>query len=150
MDKIRPIERRDYEELLLMFQEFATFQKAAGNVQNSVGLMEQESEYLHGYVIEAESGELAGYVTFFYAYFTWSGKSIYLDDLYVKPAFRKKGWGKKLLLSVIDKAGGEGCKKVHWQVSKWNEHAIDFYKSLGAIVDDVELNCDYWLRKTEV
>jgi diamine N-acetyltransferase len=43
---------------------------------------------------------------------------------------------------VVNLAKREGCKKVRWQVSKWNEDAIEFYKRKGAVIDDVEINCD--------
>jgi GNAT superfamily N-acetyltransferase len=143
--KIREIQKSDYTHLIAMFKEFATFQKMPDKMTNSVERMNRESDLIHGFVIENDSGELVGYATCFYAYFTWVGKSLYMDDLYVKPEYRKKGLGKKLIESVIEKAKKDHCKKVHWQVSKWNQNAIDFYKILGAEIDDTESNCDYWL-----
>jgi ribosomal protein S18 acetylase RimI-like enzyme len=145
--RIRPIEKTDYEELILMFNEFATFQKMPDKMINSVELIAEESDYLNGFVVENDLGGLVGYATYFYAYFTWIGKSLYMDDLYVKPDYRHKGLGQKLIDSVINKAKADKCKKVRWQVSKWNQNAIDFYKSIGAKVDSVESNCDYWLIK---
>jgi GNAT superfamily N-acetyltransferase len=65
-----------------------------------------------------------------------------MDDLYVKPAYRGKGIGKRLLNQVIDFAKQTGCHKLHWQVSSWNQPAIEFYQSLGATIDPVESNCD--------
>ncbi len=143
--KIRPIERVDYKNMISMFKEFATFQKMSDKMINSVEQMNEESELVNGFVIENESGKLVGYATYFYAYFTWIGKSMYMDDLYINPDYRKQGYGKKLIESVINKAKEENCKKVHWQVSGWNKNAIDFYEKLGAKVDSVESNCDYWL-----
>jgi len=141
--RIRTIEISDYSILIEMFKEFAAFQKMPDAMLNSSKLMEQESELINGFVVENDSGELLGYATYFYAYYTWIGKSMYMDDLYVKPEFRGKGLGQKLIQSVIQKAKAENCKKVRWQVSGWNTNAIDFYKKLGAKVDDVESNCDY-------
>ncbi len=69
-----------------------------------------------------------------------------MDDLYVKPDYRKQGLGKKLIEAIIHKAKEENCKKIRWQVSGWNQNAIDFYKSLGAEVCDVESNCDFWIK----
>ena len=143
--KIRPIEETDYEELISMFKEFATFQKMPDKMINSVEQMTTESIYLTGFVVENDSGRLIGYATYFYAYFTWIGKSLYMDDLYVKPEYRRKGLGQKLIESVINKAKTDNCKKVRWQVSEWNQNAIDFYKRIGAKVDNTESNCDYWL-----
>ncbi|MBN1118059.1 MAG: GNAT family N-acetyltransferase [Bacteroidales bacterium] len=143
--KIRPIKETDYEELISMFKEFAAFQKMPDKMINSVEKMTAESNYLTGFVVENDSGELIGYATYFYAYYTWIGKSLYMDDLYVKPEYRRKGLGQKLIESVINKAKTDNCKKVRWQVSDWNQNAIDFYKSIGAKVDNTESNCDYWL-----
>jgi len=67
---------------------------------------------------------------------------LYMDDLYVRPDFRGAGVGTKLINEVIAFAKAENCKKLRWQVSEWNQPAIDFYKSLGANVDAVESNCD--------
>lgn len=145
--KIRPIEKTDYEALISLFKEFSTFQKMPDKMINSVEQMEVESNFINGFVVENAKGELVAYATYFYAYFTWIGKSMYLDDLYVKPDYRRHGFGQKLIESVINKAKVDKCKKVRWQVSKWNQNAIDFYKSLGATVDEIESNCDYWLIK---
>jgi GNAT superfamily N-acetyltransferase len=142
---IRPIQVTDFPALMDMVKEFSDFQKMPDKMLNSIEQMNAESEYLNGFVVERESGELVGYTTYFYAYFTWIGKSMYMDDLYVKPEHRGKGLGQKLINSVIEKAKSDNCKKVRWQVSEWNKNAIEFYKSLGAMVDAVELNCDYWL-----
>ena len=78
----------------------------------------------------------------FFAYFTWSGRSLYLDDLFVKEAYRGQQIGKRLLGAVVDFASEEQCKKVKWQVSRWNTEAQEFYKKFGAVIDDVEWNCD--------
>jgi len=55
--------------------------------------------------------------------------------------------GKQLLNKVLILAKESGCHKMRWQVSVWNSEAIDFYKSLGAIVDPVEQNCDLALKE---
>ena len=82
------------------------------------------------------------------AYYSWTGKTIYLDDLYVLENYRGRGIGNALLDKVIETAKTENCKKVRWQVSNWNGKAIEFYKKRGAIIDDVEINCDLLLNKS--
>lgn len=57
---------------------------------------------------------------------------------------------KKLLDAVIELAKKEHCKKVRWQVSRWNENAIDFYKKIGAWIDETEINCDLIIKVPEV
>lgn len=70
---------------------------------------------------------------------------MYLDDLCVRPTFRQRGHGLKLINAVIDKARLEKCKIVRWQVSNWNKNAIEFYEKLGARVYKVEMNCTFSL-----
>jgi len=139
---IRPIEERDYATLILLFQEFAHFEKLPEKMTNTVEQMLAEKEFLTGLVAVNPENEILGYVTYFFGYYTWIGKSLYMDDLYVRPDFRGAGVGTKLINEVIAFAKAENCKKLRWQVSEWNQPAIDFYKSLGANVDAVESNCD--------
>jgi ribosomal protein S18 acetylase RimI-like enzyme len=139
---IREIEKKDYPELIEIIHEFAEFEKLPDKMLNSVEQMETESDFINGFVVLNEFNTIIGYVTYFYAYYTWIGKSMYMDDLYVKSDFRGNGLGTKLIKKVIEKATSDKCNKLRWQVSEWNQPAIDFYKNLGATVDSVESNCD--------
>ena len=139
---IREIEKKDYPELIEIFHEFAEFEKLPDNMVNSVEQMKTESDFINGFVVLNENKKIIGYVTYFYAYYTWIGKSMYMDDIYVKKDFRGNGLGTKLIKKVIEKAKSDKCNKLRWQVSEWNQPAIDFYKNLGATVDGVESNCD--------
>ena len=139
---IRKIEEKDFAELIDLFREFALFEKLPDKMTNSVTQMKAEKEYLHGFVAVLESDAIVGYVTYFFAYYTWIGKSLYMDDLYITREFRGLGMGTRLIREVIDFAKSNDCKKLRWQVSEWNKPAIEFYQSLGATVDSVESNCD--------
>ena len=77
---------------------------------------------------ETEEGEIIGFATTFVAWYSWIGKSFYLDDLYIVEKYRGQGLGSKLIDEVFEMAKKENCKKVKWMVSKWNQQAIDFYK----------------------
>jgi GNAT superfamily N-acetyltransferase len=80
-------------------------------------------------------GEPAGFVLWFFNYSTWQGKpGLYLEDLFVRPRFRKKGIGKALLTYLAKVAVEKGCGRYQWQVLDWNTPAIGFYDSLGAKV----------------
>jgi len=140
--RIRKIEVTDYAALILLFREFALFEKLPGKMTNTLEQMLEEKEHLLGFVAVNAQDEITGYVTFFFAYYTWTGKSLYMDDLYVRPEFRAMNIGTKLINQVIHFAKTENCRKLRWQVSEWNQPAIDFYKSLGANIDSVESNCD--------
>ncbi len=85
-------------------------------------------------LLAEEAGEVVGFALFFHNYSTFVGKpGIYLEDLFVKPAYRGKGHGKALLLAVARLAVERRCGRMEWSVLNWNETAIRFYKSLGAM-----------------
>jgi GNAT superfamily N-acetyltransferase len=78
-------------------------------------------------------GEPAGYALFFTVYSTWEGKpGLFLEDIFVRPAFRQKGIGTALLASVARLARDENCYGMRWEVLDWNQPAISLYESLGA------------------
>jgi GNAT superfamily N-acetyltransferase len=89
-------------------------------------------------VIVAETGgetdrQPAGFALFFHNYSTFLAKpGIYLEDLYVRPEFRGRGYGKALLDRLTEIARERNCGRVEWAVLNWNEPAIRFYESLGA------------------
>lgn len=143
---IRSAGEEDFPALIKLFQEFAHFEKTPEKMVNSVEKMMKEKKYFNGFVAENAADEIIGYTTYFFSYHTWIGKSLYMDDLYVKPSYRRKGIGKKLLDAVIAVAKKENCSKVRWQVSSWNKHAQAFYRSMGAEISDVEFNCDLMLK----
>ena len=74
-----------------------------------------------------------GFALFFHNFSTFLGRSgVYLEDLYVKPEFRGKGYGKALLKKLAQIAVERGCGRLEWWCLDWNKPSIDFYKSLGA------------------
>ena len=85
-------------------------------------------------------GEAAGYALFFDFYSTWRGRQMFLEDLFVREAFRGKKIGKALLAAVARIAEREGCHGMRWEVLNWNHTAVEFYKSLGVeFLDDWRL-----------
>lgn len=128
----------DYEAVYDLQKEFASFQKTPGKLVITLEQMKEDKDLFHCLVAQAEGNVLAGFATYFPAYYSWSGKAIYVDDLYVAESYRKQGIGIQLLQSVIEIAKESGCKKVRWQVSEWNYDAIDFYKRLGSEINNTE------------
>jgi len=143
---IRNANEQDFHQVISLIKEFSVFQGASGKVTITAEQMMEDRHLFRCFVAESEDGEITGFATCFFAYYSWTGKALYLDDLYVREEFRKKGIGRMLLTKVIDLAKEQGCKKMRWQVSKWNTNAIAFYKSIGAAIDEVEINCDYILN----
>ena len=139
---IRKANQQDFPAILSLIREFSLFQKTPGKVTITLEEMIAAGNLFQCFVAETANSEIAGFASFYFVYNSWSGKGLYLDDLYVSAAFRKQGIGKLLLQSTIQLAKDEHCKKLRWQVSKWNENAIEFYKKTGAVIDDTEINCD--------
>jgi GNAT superfamily N-acetyltransferase len=84
-------------------------------------------------VLAFENDTPIGFAFYFYNYSTFIGrKGLYLEDLYVQPNYRGKGYGKKLLLHLVQIAKNEHCGRMEWSVLKWNKPAIDFYDRIGA------------------
>jgi GNAT superfamily N-acetyltransferase len=146
MITIRNAGKEDFAQLIELFREFATFERMPEKMTNSVERMVVEKELFHSFVAETMDGQIVGYATYFFSYHTWIGKSLYIDDLFVKEEYRGKGIGTSLMKRTIDYAKESGCHKMRWQVSNWNSPAINFYKSLGAQIGTTEQNCDLVLR----
>ena len=139
---IRKANQQDFPAILSLIREFSLFQKTPGKVTITLEEMIAAGNLFQCFVAETAAREIAGFASFYFVYNSWSGKGLYLDDLYVSADFRNRGIGKLLLRSIIQLAKDERCKKLRWQVSKWNENAIEFYKKTGAVIDDTEINCD--------
>jgi GNAT superfamily N-acetyltransferase len=144
--EIQPILPMDHADLMALIREFAEFERSPEKVTNSIERMAAEADWLTGFVAKTTVGEIVGYVTFFFAYYSWTGKSLWMDDLYVRPEHRGSGLGRRLIDAVISHARSSGCHKMRWQVSNWNTHAICFYRSLGAQLNDIQLDCHLPLR----
>jgi GNAT superfamily N-acetyltransferase len=140
---IRKATEVDFPHILLLIKELATFEKVPEKVTNTVELMKKENEFFHCFVAETQDKEIVGIALYFFAYYTWVGKSLYLEDLFVKESFRKHKIGSSLLRRIFDVARDENCKRVRWQVLSWNENAIQFYKKSGAEIDHEWLNCNF-------
>lgn len=83
-------------------------------------------------IIAEQDGQPAGFVLFFTSYSTWTGSGLFLEDLFVREAFRGRGVGKALLRETAEIARKEGHHSIRLDVLDWNESAIKFYESLGA------------------
>ena len=104
--------------------------------------MEKEKDFFQCFVVETSDQTIIGFASFYFTFYSWSGKRIYLDDLYVTEQYRQQKTGNHLLQSVINLGKEQHCKRMRWQASIWNTSAIGFYKGIGATVDDVDINCD--------
>ena len=140
MTTIRPIDQQDFSNLLEMIKEFSEFENTYGEVTNSLEQMLDEHDHIQGFIAEID-GKIAGYSTYYFPYHTWVGKCLHMDDLFIRERYRGQGVGKALFEAVLEIAKKEGCKRMKWQVSDWNEEAQAFYKAQGAEISNNEYDC---------
>jgi GNAT superfamily N-acetyltransferase len=141
---IRPSTEADFPAILELIRELAVFQGSPELVLNTVELMREEKTYFRCYVAEIPAPqEIVGIASYFFAYYTWVGKSLYLDDLYVKSTHRGQQIGSALLQKIFDTAREENCKRVRWMVSEWNTDALAFYEKRGAEIEKDLYICDF-------
>ena len=139
---IRKANPKGFPSILSLNKEFSIFQKTPEKVSITLEQMKNDANLFQCFVAENDAHEIIGFASFYFAYYSWVGKGLYLDDLYVKENYRKHKIGSRLLNTVIDFAKKEKCKKLRWLVSKWNTEAIEFYKKMGAIIEETEITCD--------
>ena len=137
---IHPARPRDVARIHELIVELATYERAADMVRSTP---EQLHDALFGpqpaaYALVAEAdGAVVGFALYFRNFSTWEGvHGIYLEDLYVAPEQRGLGLGKALLVALAEIAVERGYARLEWAVLNWNQPAIDFYTSLGAVPMD--------------
>jgi len=134
--RIRPARVEDVPIILRLVRDLATYERAPDEV---VATEEQLIDVLFDERPGAEAllafeGESpVGFALYFYNFSTWLGRpGLYLEDLFVKPEKRGKGYGRALLVELAKIARDRGCGRMEWAVLDWNEPAINFYRALGA------------------
>ena len=127
----------DVPLILTFIKELAAYEKQPGDVVATEATLREQlfGERPSAEVIFARwDGAPVGFAVFCHNYSTWLGRrGLYLEDLYVRPAQRGLGIGKALLVELARLALERGCGRMEWAVLDWNEPAIGFYKSLGAL-----------------
>ena len=128
-------EEDDVSMILYFIKELAKYEKMLDEVVATEEILKEWLfEKKKAEVIFAlEDGEAVGFALFFHNFSTFLGRSgIYLEDLYVKPEYRGKGYGKAILKKLASIAVERGCGRLEWWCLDWNKPSIDFYRSLGA------------------
>jgi len=137
MEKLsfRYAEKEDAGLILDFIRELAVYEKMLDQVTATEDLLREEIfEKKKAEVIFAlEDGKEVGFALFFHNFSTFLGRAgLYLEDLYVKPEHRGKGYGKQLLKKLAAIARERGCGRMEWWCLDWNRPSIDFYLSLDA------------------
>jgi GNAT superfamily N-acetyltransferase len=133
---IRSARVEDVPVILQLIRDLATYERAPNEVAATKG---QLVDVLFGekpaaeVLLAFEKETPVGFAVFFHNFSTWLGRpGLYLEDLFVKPDKRGKGYGRALLVDLAKIARDRGCGRMEWAVLDWNEPAIKFYRSLDA------------------
>ena len=129
-------ERKDAALILEFIKALAEYEKLSDEVVATPQTLEewiferQKAEV----IFALQDGVEVGFALFFHNFSTFLGRAgIYLEDLFVKPAYRGRGYGKGLLAALAKIALERGCGRLEWVCLDWNKPSIDFYRSLGAV-----------------
>ena len=133
---IRPATVGDVPIILELIRALATYERAPDEVTaTEQGL----ADVLFGekptaeVLLAFEKERAVGFAVYFYNFSTWLGRpGLYLEDLFVRPEDRGKGYGRAVLVRLAQIARDRGCGRMEWAVLDWNEPAIKFYRKLGA------------------
>jgi GNAT superfamily N-acetyltransferase len=134
--EIRPAHVEDVPVILELIRDLATYERAPDEV---TATEEQLVDVLFGerptaeVLLAFEGQSPVGFAVYFYNFSTWLGRpGLYLEDLFINPEKRGKGYGRALLVELAKIARDRKCGRMEWAVLDWNEPAIKFYRTLGA------------------
>jgi len=137
---IRPARRDDVPVLIELVGDLAEYERARHEVQADEAMLGAAlfgpSPAAFAHVADVD-GAVVGFALWFLSFSTWLGRhGIYLEDLYVRPEHRGAGHGRALLAALAAVAVERGYGRVEWAVLDWNEPALGFYRSIGAVAMD--------------
>ena len=137
---IRAATPADVPLMMQFIRELAEFERLAHEVQGTEDELREEmfgARPVVEAIIARVGEEPAGWALFFHNFSTFlTRRGLYLEDLYVRPDFRGRGIGRRLLAELARIAVERQCGRLEWWVLDWNEDAIRFYRSLGAVAMD--------------
>ena len=142
MIKVRASKQGDEQSIYDLVKALAVYEKAPNEVINTPEQIAKdlfENEICYAYVAEINN-LIIGFALYYVSYSTWKGKSLYLEDLFVLPEYRKEGVGGLLFDEVVAKAKLWKVKRMDWQILDWNEPALSFYKKKNAHLDSGWVN----------
>jgi ribosomal protein S18 acetylase RimI-like enzyme len=136
--RIRRAIEADLPDILAMIRGLVEYENAAPGAVSATEIQLRESLFgprPGAEVLIASMGDaVAGFALFFHNYSTWRARrGMYLEDLFIRPEFRRRGIGRALICELSRIAVERGCPRLDWLVLDWNQAAIDFYKALGAV-----------------
>jgi GNAT superfamily N-acetyltransferase len=135
--QIRPAHASDAPLLLTLIRELADYEKLSADVTASAEMLAQTlfGDRPFAFALLAFAGETpAGFAVYYFGYSTFRARPIlYVEDVFVRQAFRAQGIGRQLFACLLRSAREQGCSRVEWSVLDWNAPALHFYERLGAV-----------------
>ncbi|GAM84655.1 hypothetical protein ANO11243_026540 [Dothideomycetidae sp. 11243] len=143
--------REDVPHILSLIHELAAYEHATSSVQATVDSLTATlrfaptptskptgqgsvSSAANGHDYASPTGQVVGMALYFTNYSTWTGApGVYLEDLFVRPEYRGRGYGTALIRALALEARSIGGKRLEWSCLRWNEPSLKFYRSLGAV-----------------
>jgi len=141
--KLRYAIKTDLPEVLALIRELATYERAPEEVTVTLEELERDGfcdKPIYEIILAEENGAIAGMAFYFYAYSTWKGKCVFLEDIIVKESLRGMGIGRLLFDAVVLKCKQVNARRMMWQVLDWNKPAINFYHKYDAVLDPSWVN----------
>jgi GNAT superfamily N-acetyltransferase len=140
---LRKAESKDVIQIHGLICELAAYEREPDAVSNTIDELHHAlfvDQHCYALVWEHAQQGVVGFALYFFGYSTWKGKTVYLEDLYVKPEFRKQKIGDELFDAVVEIAKSEKVRRMDWQVLEWNTPAIRFYEKKQATLDPEWIN----------
>lgn len=133
--EIRPVRPGDEAELTAMIHELAAFERASAECTVTEAQLRDalfgENPVVYGLLVEVD-GQAAGGALWFRNFSTWDGVAgVYLEDLFIRPAFRRRGLARRLLAALARECVDNGYTRLTWAVLDWNTNAIALYDAVG-------------------
>ncbi|KAF7706334.1 thialysine N-epsilon-acetyltransferase-like [Silurus meridionalis] len=140
---IRSATHEDCKDIMRMVSELAEFENISDQVMITLKDLKQDgfsqNPFFHAVIAEVpeqhktkDGHTKVGFSMYFYIY-SWKGRAVFMEDLYVMPEFRAKGIGKALMCKVAQLGQAAGCTQLKFTALNWNKSALDFYQKQGSI-----------------
>ena len=146
--RIRPATEQDIPAIHGLVAELADYinMRDQFTATQSAYVKDLEDGFFEAFVAEdTETATVVGMALYNFAYSTWRGRSIYLEDFVLTPAYRRQGIGTQLWEAIKQRGRERGCVMLRWQIAEDNTEAVKFYRAQGAIIDPAWVNGKLWL-----
>jgi GNAT superfamily N-acetyltransferase len=133
---VSPVAPAELPALLELIRELARFERLEHEVEATEDSLRESlfgPQPVAGALFARVNGEPAGYALYFFTFSSFLGRpGLWLDDVFVRPAFRRRGLGQALIQAVAQLGVRRNCGRFEWTALNWNANALEFYRRLGA------------------